>query len=724
MAKKKPVPEQPINFLVRLKQHHLYGVMVGYAVVVGFLIQLVSRAFPYFGWSSAVPAVIIVLLLGFPVVGVLAWLLIEPKGQARPDTWQRRHWKMSAVVTAIVITLVMISGFYALQFSHAHLSALQAKTADTTETPASATVGMAPAAATAIPAKSIAVLPFENLNVDKKDAYFVAGIQDLILTKLADIGNLKVISRTSTMRYASHPESLTKIGEQLGVATILEGSVQKAGNQVLVNVQLIDARTDNHMWAQSYQRTLDNVFGVEGEVAQKVAAALDVRLTHTESTHLNTAPTQNQQAYDLFLRAAYYTDRGYSNFKPSDFEAAVKHYRAAVQQDPKFVLAWARLAQTSSLMAWNASPVLVANRVQLAGQAKQSVVRLEALAPNSVAAHLAQGYYDLYVTTDPEGALAAFQKAVELAPQNADALYGVGTAYYHLGLFNACAHAYQKAVMLDPRNLNKLSQLGHVYLELRHYGQAEQIFNRMLAIDPSSLPAMSALAYTHVFDGDLEGAQAVLNGAPASVRAEFRYSRTLAQLMLYRRDYNGARRVMLAAASEESSARDRWEAQGLLGDVEWAAGNRQLAWAHYQSAATLLETTLDQHPELRIRYGGSLSWAYARLGRAQEALAQAELFIKYRQASKSAQREQYSLLNMAQVQAQLGQVGQAIAGLGRLLATPAGENISVPLLKFDPTWDSIRHDPRFQALLKKYAKYEPAVIPAPATGTSAENAHG
>ncbi len=709
------------GFFARLKQHHIYRVVAAYAVGAWIVMQAATRVFPYFGWSRAVPILIIILLLGFPVVLVIAWMLIKPTDPAKQDSWQRRHWKLGAALSVAVVILVVISGFYAWRFSKHHTQLLaMVATNRPTAVPVSAS-SVPPVSATTIPTKSIAVLPFENLSSDKNNAYFASGMQDMILTKLADIGDLKVIARTSTAKYASHPDNLKIIAQQLGVATLLEGSVQKSGNQVLINVQLIDANTDNHLWAEAYQRNLHNIFDVEGEVAQQVALALNARLSQTETARLGTAPTQNPQAYDSFLRAEYDANRAYANFKTPDFEAAVRNYSTATQQDSKFLLAWSRLAQMQSLMAWTDSPVLDVNRKQLAAQAKQSARRAEDLAPQSAEAQMAQGWYRLYVLTDLNGALSAFQAAMELEPQNAEALYGVGTTYYHLGRFDASAETYQKAAVLDPRNLNILSQLAHTYEELRRYGQAEQVIKQMLAIDPASLTATINLANVHILAGDLDGAQAVLDAAPASVQVDFRYSLRQVELMLCRRDYTGARHVLLSAVPEEHTDLDRGQVEEDFGDVEWAAGNHEPARAHYQRAAMLLEAALMQSPE---RARGDLSWVYARLGRTQEALAQAQLFLKDRQAAKSVQREEYALANLAAVQAQIGQVDEAITGLDRLLAMPTGEFISVPLLKMDPTWDPIRKDPRFQALLKKYEKFQTDVIPAPAISTSAENGHG
>jgi len=698
--------DEPLSFMARLKRHHIFRVASVYAIAAWVLIQVANGVFPDIGLTRAdVRIVIVAVALLFPVALVLGWMFIPPSKEnpTKFSSWQHLRWKLGSMLTLVIVVLVTISGIYLW-----HVQTRQLKEEEVAASKA-ATPVPAPVATTTIPAKSIAVLPFENLSADKNNAYFADGMQDLILTKLADIGDLKVIARTSTASYASHPADLKTIARQLGVATLLEGSVQKSGNQVLINVQLIDANTDNHLWAEAYQRNLNNIFDVEGGVAQKVAAALNARLTQTETVRLSTAPTQNHQAYDLFLRAEYYASLAYANFKTPDFEAAVRNYSAATQQDPKFALAWARLAQTQSLMAWSASPVFDVNRTQLAAQAKQSVTHAESLSPNTVETKLAQGWYRLYVLMDLDGALSAFQAAVELEPQNADAQYGLGTTYYHLGQFDASAEAYQKAAVLDPRNINNLDQLAHANAELRRYGQAEQVLKQLLAVNPASSTATRHLAYVHILAGDLEGALAVLDAAPASVRAEFPYSRALAELMLYRRNYDGARRALLAAATEEHSNHERWIAEILFGDAEWAAGHRPQAQVHYQNAVILLETALNQR-QLWTGINGDLAWAYARLGRTHKALAQAQLFLKDMKAANSVQREQGALANMAAVQVQLGQVDQAITELDRLLAAPAGEFISVPLLKLDPNWDPIRHDPRFQALLNKYeSTIEPTV---------------
>ncbi|MGH8280035.1 MAG: tetratricopeptide repeat protein, partial [Gammaproteobacteria bacterium] len=435
------------------KQHHLYGVVVAYAVVVGFLIQLVSRAFPYFGWAAAVPAVIIVLLLGFPVVVVLAWTFIKPRDPAKYNIWQRRRWKLGATLSAVVVVAVVQSGLYAWRVSVRYEQRLAELAAMRAEVKPAVTPG-----AQSILAKSVAVLPFENLSTDNNNEYFVAGMQGLILTKLADIGDLKVISRTSTMQYQSRSQDLKTIGQQLGVATILEGGVQKAGNQILINVRLIDARSDNQIWAQSYQRTLDNVFGVEGEVAEKIAAALKAKLSPAETTRLATGLSADPAANDVFLRAEYFANQGQINYDTTSFSTAIPVYRRAIEKVPDFALARARLSYTESILAWFGGGG--EDLKQLRTDARTQAQRALTLAPDLSAAHLALAYSDYYGKGDYAGALKAFDAAVTARPNDTDALAARGFVMRRQGRFDVASDSLQNALVLDPRNSSLAYELG------------------------------------------------------------------------------------------------------------------------------------------------------------------------------------------------------------------------------------------------------------------------
>src|SRR5690242_5264619 len=351
------------EFLARLKQRKLVQWALAYVAFAFALIQVLDVVADSYDWPhSAMHVVFGLLVLGFVIALVLAWYHGE-KGRQR----------VSGAELLLIALVLAIGGGLLWRFGRTPSIARNPDVAqrnpgtigpDSAAASASSGLRVASAAINAspvpIPAKSVAVLPFENLSTDKGNGYFADGMQDLILTKLADIGDLKVISRTSTMKYASHPDDLKIVGQQLGVATILEGSVQKAGNQVLINVQLIDAKTDNHLWAESYTRTLDNIFGVEGEVAQKVADALKAKLTQAESAKVAEAPTRNAAAFDAFLQAEELAQKATASQSEATYLAADTDYLQAIALDPSFALAYARLAYNQLNRHWFATPLTAA----------------------------------------------------------------------------------------------------------------------------------------------------------------------------------------------------------------------------------------------------------------------------------------------------------------------------------------------------------------------------
>jgi TolB-like protein len=346
----------------------VWRIAIAYVVTAWVLLQLASIVLPGFGAPGWVlKALIVVFVILFPIALIMAWALeITPEGVRRTvpasaadarvvqDTRAIGRKLNTGIIVALVIAVLLLLGNQF--FWHKRLRNVAPSARPAMASSPAAPAARAPETAPAIPTRSIAVLPFENLSGDKDNAYFAGGIQDLVLTKLADIGSLKVISRTSTEKYKSRPDNLKQVAAELGVATILEGSVQKQGDQVLINVQLIDAKTDSHIWAKAYTKTLTNVFGVEGEVAEAIATSLNAKLTPVQSKDLAAAPTTNRAAYDAFLRAEYLANRGSIDYGTgaglSDLKAAIPLYREAVQADPGFALAWARLSYSESQLAW------------------------------------------------------------------------------------------------------------------------------------------------------------------------------------------------------------------------------------------------------------------------------------------------------------------------------------------------------------------------------------
>src|SRR5437899_3740304 len=344
--------------------------------------------------------------------------------------------------------------------------------------------------ASSVSEKSIAVLPFQNLSDDKSNAYFTDGIQDEILTRLSKIAALKVISRTSTQKYKSEPENLREVGQQLGVANLLEGSVQKIANAVHVNVQLIRAATDEHLWAESYNRKLDDVFGVEGEVASAIADQLNAKLSGTEQKAVNEKPTQNTAAYDAYLRglAIEHTQYGYEAY-----QQAARDYVEAVQLDPNFAFAWARLAVLRSFLYFNA----VDPNTNTAGAVKEAADRAMALAPEAGESWIAQGAYRYRVLRDFAGAVTAYKQAQIRLPNNSYLLQNLAFVQRRLGLWQEAEATFKKALELDPRDFQLLGSIGgEFYTYLRRFDGARAAMDRALCISPDSTTVRARKAGT------------------------------------------------------------------------------------------------------------------------------------------------------------------------------------------------------------------------------------
>ncbi|MGH8154102.1 MAG: tetratricopeptide repeat protein [Rhodanobacteraceae bacterium] len=570
--------------------------------------------------------------------------------------------------------------------------------------------GLQSAAATAVPAKSIAVLPFENLSNDKANEYFVAGMQDLILTKLADIGGLKVISRTSTEQYQSHPRNLRTIAGQLGVATLLEGSVQKAGDQVLINVQLIDAANDQHIWAQSYQRTLDNVFGVEGDVAEKIAAALKTKLSPDVSQRLVTALSSDRTANDLFLRAEYYANRGQINTDTAAWKQAIPLYRQAIQHAPDFALACARLSYVESNLAWFGGGG--ENVQQLRTDAQTQAERALALQPDLPEAHLAIGFSDYWGRSDYAGALTAFAAALKARPNDAGALEARGFVLRRQGNFDTAIEALQQALARDPRNTELSFELGVTYMMISRYTEAEAALQHALALDPGNINAKFQYSQTILFaSGDVARALSAAQGDDPQLQLQ------RVSLLEYQREYRAAA-TLLASISDTADNFSFLNGPKSLqqGDLQRLLGDAARAGALYAKALPLARAQLEAQAGLAINEATAWrSVADAELGLGHVAAGLAAIARSREFLTRSDDRVYGSGLmeSNAGLYARANRPDLAVPLLAQALATPGiGFNYSPVLLWIDPAWDPIRRDPGFRALLKQYAKYKPATAAA------------
>ena len=533
--------------------------------------------------------------------------------------------------------------------------------------------------------KSIAVLPFENLSRDPDNAYFTNGIQDEILTRLSKIAALKVISRTSTQKYKSAPDNLREVGKQLGVANLLEGSVQKVANAVHVNVQLIRAATDEHLWAESYNRKLDDVFGVEGEVAAAIADQLNTKLSGAEQKAVAEKPTQNAAAYDVYLRAI-----ALDNALTLDTTKRVADlYAEAVRLDPQFALAWARLAVARSQLFFNG----LDPQTNTAAAVKEAADRAISLQPELGEAWLAQGVYRYRVLRDFQGALQSYEEALRRLPNSAFVLEQIAHLERRLGQFDAARKHYQAAAQLDPRNIGILMTLADTFQSVRRYDEARAILDRALEISPGNEAALGMKALSFQTEGRLNEAAEILAKAPANSENEALTFARAGQLYEERRFDEAIAYIQQKTPAE--FANDP-RVMTFLGQCQQLAGKNDEARATFTRAVATMKPTPDSIVPVDARQLPCyLAWDYVGLGEKEKALEQARQAIS--DYSNDALAKPFAETSLAIVQAQTGDIDSAIAALPHLLEVPNGETIGD--LRVSPLWDPLRSDPRFQKLV-------------------------
>ncbi len=540
------------------------------------------------------------------------------------------------------------------------------------------------ATASSISEKSIAVLPFQNLSDDKSNAYFTDGIQDEILTRLSKIAALKVISRTSTQKYKSAPENLREIGQQLGVANLLEGSVQKVANAVHVNVQLIRVATAEHLWAESYNRKLDDVFGVEGEVANAIADQLNAKLTGAEQKALVEKSTQNVAAYDAYLRAVALD----SAVTLDTTKQVAGLYAEAVRLDPQFALAWARLAVARSQLYFNGID-LEANS---GAAVKEAADRAISLQPDLGEAWLAQGVYRYRVLRDFKGALQSYEEALRRLPNSAFVLEQMAHLERRLGQFEAAQKHYQAAAQLDPRNIGILLTLADTLQSVRRYDEARTILDRALEISPGNEAALAVKALIFQAQGRLNEAAQVLAKAPANSRDEVLSFARAIQLYDERR-FDEA--IVQIQQNTPAAYADDPRTLTLLGLCQKLSGKEDQARATFTKAVAAMKPTPESVVVVDARtLPCHLAWAYAGLGEKEKALEQARQAIA--NYDSDALAKPFAETALAIVEVQTGDTESAISALPHLLEVPNGETCGD--LQINPVWDPLRKDPRFEKL--------------------------
>jgi serine/threonine protein kinase/cytochrome c-type biogenesis protein CcmH/NrfG len=542
----------------------------------------------------------------------------------------------------------------------------------------------------------VAILPFENLSPDPDNAYFADGIQEEILTRLASIADLKVISRTSMQRYQSKPRNLAEIAKQLGVANILEGSVQKAADQVRVNVQLINAQTDSHLWADTYDRKLTDIFGVETGIAKAIAAALQAKLTGREEQALAVKPTNNPEAYDAYLRGLAFDARYSSHvYQVLDAEKAIGFYERALRLDPNFVVAWARLSRVNSLVYINRYDTATAAR---GDAAKRALENAEKLKPNSSETLLALGYYQYRVLLDYGAAKTTFGRVGKMLPGNSEVPMALGLIARREGHWDQSIAYFEQALALDPRNVELLILAAETYNCLRQFPAALKLYDRVLDITPNNPDALAAKASIYQAQGNLEEAAKMLVevNAPTPSLSLFRIK--IIQLRL-ERNYGEAVRLQQARQAQFHFASEIEKAcyQVPLALTQRLAGDTAGAKLTVEQARKTLEPLYGNQPDSWF-LATTLSQAYAGMGEKDSSLKLAEHAIMLIPRTKDAGYGPGLENNLALIQAMFGENSRAISTLTQLLQTPYIEPITPALLRLDPIWDPLRADPRFQKL--------------------------
>ena len=664
------------GFFEEVKRRKVYRVAVAYIIVAGGIIQIASAVFPAWelpNWSQRL--VIVLLLAGFPIALILAWAFdVTPEGvrvtAPSPSLPAHRRGRRNLfILLTIGVVVSAVTGFFLL-----------------------------PRASARKLDKSIAVLPFENLSDDKENAFFADGIQDDILTNLSKIGELKVISRTSVMPYRGKATNVRDIGKQLGVSNILEGSVRRSGNKVRVNVQLIDANSDEHIWASDYDRDITDVFAIQTDLAQKISDALQAKLSPAEKSRMERKPTENGEAYLAFVQAHNLSNavEEFEKLKQSE-----QLYARAIQLDPTFALA---IARYSLLESWIVHTFeRTTERREKARALAQQAVQLQ---PDLPEAHLAMGFSLYYGDNDFEAALKEFEIAQRGLPNEAECYLALGAIQRRLGNWQESTDSLEKAVSLNPKDGWVFQNLALNYQMLRNFDAANKTIDRGLQVNPDSLglwETKSKLAFAE--NGDLsvsDRAFEAVKSIPMNNETKLRIAGSRAEVFLLERKYQEGLREA-EKVSDDLIAGIPAALCGkyyLVGFARRALHDETGARTALLKAKDLLEGQLKQSPDspdLRIQ----LAKVLAYLGEKDAALTEARHATEILPESKDAFGGPDITAGVAEVCGIVGENSRAIELLDGLLGRPSA--VTVPILRLSPAWDPLRGDPRFQALLDKYS---------------------
>ena len=667
----------PRSFFSELKRRNVYKVAITYAVVAWLLVQVGSILFPTFEVPSWVMKVYVTAIAaGFPVALVMAWAFeLTPQGLKRTEVADaaQEHSARGGWIAVIVITTALSLGLFLL----GRYTASQA----------------APRERGVATQRSVAVLPFENLSDDKSNAYFATGIQDEILIRLARLNELKVISRTSTAQYQSKPANPGEIGKQLGVAHLLEGSVQKVGEQVRVNVQLINAQNDAHVWADTYDRKLTDIFAVETEIAKSIAEQLQARLTGHEQEALALKPTSNPEAYDAYLRGLAAESESLLTVYP--FQKAISFYKRAIKLDPDFAIAWARLSRMYSLLYGSFGDRL--------GDAKGALERAQALQPNAPETLLALGYYQNDELREYEHARKTFLRVATLLPGNSEVPASLASIARRQGQWDKVTDYSEQALVLDPRNPELLVRVAFNYGDQRQFEIARSFLDRALQIRPDDVETKAAKAAMYQAQDKLTEADKYLAEVNALTPSYEAVGAKVTQLRLERKNDEAVQLLKTRIGQFEFGSYIEEAVFGyFLAFAQHVAGNKAAAQATAaQTRDRLVQLTREQPDNDWLAV--ILSQTYAIAGDKNAAWKEAERVKRITSSLADVAVGPFADENMAVVATLSGEKSRAIELLSHLARISYsgwlyGYPVTPAALRLDPIWDPLRGDPAFQKL--------------------------
>jgi TolB-like protein/Flp pilus assembly protein TadD len=655
------------GFFEELQRRKVYRVAVAYIIAAGFIIQIGSAVFPAWelpNWTLRF--VVVLLLVGFPIALILAWAYdVTPQGiRITPGAHRRRNLIM-LIATGVIISAG--AGFFLL-----------------------------PRASARKVDKSIAVLPFQNLSDEKENAYFADGMQDDILTNLSKIGDLKVISRMSVMSYRGDgARNAREIGKALGVAALLEGSVRRAGNRVRVSVQLINANNDEHIWAEDYDRDLTDVFAIQTDLAQKIASALQAKLSPNEKARLDRRPTKDSDAYLLYVQAHDYTNRP-DHFRETSLKAE-ELFEQAIKLDPKFAAAFAGLSMVQSWMYHNDEPT--AGRREKARLNANESLRLQ---PDLPEGHLALGFSYYYGDRDYERALTEFEIAKRDLPNEAEAYSAIAAIQRRQAKWAESTANFEKSASLDPKNANTLFNLALNYIAQRDFETADKTFDRALVAEPQSFGSRGMkAALAIIWKGDVGFAENQLSLVPPEYDPDGYVTSARVWVLTLQRKFADALQVAQHFRGETLKYPDFGLCPKALleGRLYLYQDDKMKAQAAFEHARTVAEQLVRDAPGDPGRHA-QLGAVLAGLGQKDEAINEGKKAVELLPESQDAVDGPKATAALAEIYAWIREQDEAFRLLDHLLTVPNG--LTVPTVKLDPVWDPLRKDPRFQALIDKY----------------------